>query len=70
MGVEIPQMAADIDAPLSHSTVCIGMACSRTLKKLDQPSPWDWIGHIRFGYLPILRGLVGSSQGEEEEKIV
>ena len=70
MGVEIPHMATDFDTPSNDSSLCLGMVCSRTLKKLDQSSPWNWVGNIRFGYLPILWGLVGSPQGEDEEEII
>ena len=70
MGVEVPHMATDFNSPSNDGNLCLGMACSRTLKKLDQSSPWNWVGNIRFSSLPILWGLVGSPQGEDEEKII
>lgn len=60
MGVEIPHMAADFDSPSDDGNLCLGMVSRRTLKKLDQSSPWNWVGNIRLGALPIHRGLVGS----------
>lgn len=63
-------MATDFDTPSIDSNICLGMGCSRTLEKLDQSSPWNWAGNIRFGYFPVLWGLVGSPQVEVEEKII
>ena len=70
MGVEIPYMVTDFDPPFNDSRFCLGVVSRRTLKKVDESSPWDWAGNIRFGYLPILWGLVGSPQGEKKEKII
>ena len=70
MGVEIPHMASDSDAPFNNSSLCLGLVSRRTLKKVDEPSPWNWAGNIHLGYLPILWGLVGSPQREDEEEIV
>lgn len=68
MGVEIPHMAADFDTPFNDSNLRLGMVSRRTCKKIDKSSPWNWVGNIRLGSLPILLGLVGSSQGEDEEE--
>lgn len=70
MGVEIPHMASDFDCPYDDSNLCLGMACSRTIKKVDESSPWYWVGDICFGSLPVHCGLVGSPQGEDEEEII
>ena len=63
-------MATDIDTSSDDSSLCLGMACRRTLQKLDESSPWNWVGNIRFGSLPIHWGLVGSPQGEEQEESI
>lgn len=60
MGVEIPHMAPDSDSPFNNSNLCLGVVSRRTFKEVDEPSPRNWAGNIRLGYLPILWGLVGS----------
>ena len=65
MGLKIPHMAADFDTPFDDSSICLGMVSRRTLKKIDESPPWNWIGNIRLGDIPIFGGLVGSPQGEE-----
>ena len=70
MGVEIPHMAADIDTATVDCSLCLGMGSRRTRKKADKSSPWNWVGNIRLSYLPILWGLVGPPQGENEGEII
>lgn len=62
-------MATDYDTPSNDSNLCLGMVSRRTLKKLDESSPWYWVSNIRFGSFSIHRGLVGSPQGKDEEEI-
>ena len=63
-------MATDFDTPFDDSSLCLGLVSRRTLKKVDKSSPRHWAGNIRPRSLPILLGLVGSPQGEDEEETV
>ena len=70
MGGEIPLLATGFDSPFDDSHLCIGVVSRRTFKKVDESSPWNWVGNIRLGHLSILWRLVGSPQGEKSEAIV
>ena len=70
MGLKIPYMATDFDTPVNDNSVCLGMVSRRTLEKIDQSPPWNRIGNIRLGDIPIFGGLVGSPQGEEQKEVL
>lgn len=70
MGFAIPYMATNFDAPFDDSSLCLGLVGRRTLKKVDKSSSRHWAGNIRPGHFPILLGLVGPPQREDEEETV
>ena len=63
-------MATDFDTPFDDSSLRLRVVGCGTLEEVDQSSPWDRAGDLRLGDFPILWGLVGSPQGEDEEEIV
>ncbi len=61
-------MAANIDGVTINSRLCTRLVRSRTEEKPDEPTSWHWAGNLYFDMVTGYRRLVGSSEGENEEK--
>lgn len=58
MGLTLAYMVADLDGPVDHRGICVGIHCSRTGKELDKSASWHWLGLVRDGAVSIHLWLV------------
>ncbi len=61
-------MAADIDGLTVNGRIHIRLDGRWTFEEFDEPTSWHWTGNLCSNMVPGHWGLVGSSQGEDEEE--
>lgn len=63
-------MATDIDGHAIYRSLRAGLDCSWTFKELDKSTPRDWAVNIRSDLVSSHWGMVGTSEGKDEEETI